>query len=129
MKKKQTKPKCPYCWDKGFYSQATGGNVAMGDFVGDKSYKVPLEIVKIPCPKCKVNSSKQADDGIKLPDGSKVDFIDTITKAYQQGRKDALRQVANEVATSFWIDNKSAQKLLKKINQIKDEKPQRLPLQ
>lgn len=77
----------------------------------------------------KANSSKQADDGIKLPDGSKVDFIDTITKAYQQGRKDALRQVANEVATSFWIDNKSAQKLLKKINQIKDEKPQRLPPQ
>lgn len=77
----------------------------------------------------KANSSKQGDDGIKLPDGSKVDLIDTITKAYQQGRKDALRQVANEVATPFWIDNKSAQKLLKKINQIKDEKPQRLPPQ
>lgn len=45
-------PNCKYCWDKKTYSVCEGGNIAMGDFVGDKPYLVLMKIVQHPCPRC-----------------------------------------------------------------------------
>lgn len=52
MTKNNSNPKCKYCYDKGYYSVATGGSYAAGDFIGDKDYKVPIKIEQRRCSKC-----------------------------------------------------------------------------
>lgn len=61
--------KCTACYDTGSFSVAEGGSIAMGDFVGDPSYNIPLKMVEKPCPKCKpTNKDNQpASDGKKCP--------------------------------------------------------------
>ena len=128
MKKKQIKPKCLYCYDKGYYSVATGGTVAGGDFIGDKPYKVPLKIVKHPCLKCR---PKQADDGkwaskihailagvclngkihdkytgvVEVATVEAIKIIKKeITNSYQQGRKDERERCAEIVRQGYMSD-------------------------
>lgn len=45
----KTKPKCTACYDKGYYSIFTGGDIVSGP---RGIFKTPQRIEKHPCPKC-----------------------------------------------------------------------------
>lgn len=55
-------PACKYCWDKKTYSTCEGGSIAMGDFVGDKPYLIPMKIVQRPCPRCNMAAEEGVSD-------------------------------------------------------------------
>lgn len=48
---------CKYCYGKGYYTVARGGNTSMGDFLSDAPYTEPLTIKKLPCKKCQKSES------------------------------------------------------------------------
>jgi hypothetical protein len=45
------KPKCTLCYDKGFFTTLTGGGTCFDDFIGGKTYRIPVVIEKRYC-KC-----------------------------------------------------------------------------
>ncbi len=83
--KKIKKPNCKYCYDKKYFSVAEGGNITMGDFIGDKNYINPLKIMKHPCRMC--NKPEKIDEYSGTPkcicttfSGMESDFVSFMKK-------------------------------------------------
>jgi len=55
----KSKPKCKYCYDKGFYTVYEGDTICFPDFESDKYWLIKKGgIKKVNCPKCKKPKKK-----------------------------------------------------------------------